>query len=441
MNEYAGSLKTQCRACLEIAPRLYPLVGNIANCDVTIAKMISYCTLTEMDLSEDLPSGFCMQCFRTTRIAYNFIRQYRESQKKLFQEKNEVETANETEIKNEVENEASEEERSNVYSESQTFQSEKLYPVDEEQQTGDENEEDISENIKYIEQEADDEVVNEDNVEEVVNEDNVNEIEFYPNNDDVLVERLESGLYEVEDSASDNNYKVRIIRNEKSPKSHENTIFRMKVNTRYTCPVCPNEFYREFKRGLMEHMELHEGETFTCNTCTNSPTIYDKDSFLKHYVDVHLNQCHFCEKSFAKRTSMLYHVKTHTSILYSCKHEGCTKVYPSRTALNKHETTHANTVRHICSECGEKFKTYDTFKYHMNRHDGKKFLCSICGRTFILSVNLKNHMLTHKGGRPFSCSFCDKTYTSYTPLNKHMRKYHADRKRGNSRYYKYDEVS
>ncbi|KAG5871492.1 hypothetical protein JTB14_030829 [Gonioctena quinquepunctata] len=481
MSKYKASLKSQCRACMENVPFLYSLEGLLANCDVNILTMITYCTQTELELCDDLPSGVCIPCFRTIRIAYNFIRQFNESQEKFIEKINQSQSEGEAEIENDendsIENElanGTEMENNRVFQNAESEPQLKTEIATEEDAT-ERTAEDTDEGVNKEEDEnelgsqsetehgpateaQETELGEEEYMEFLESEDidmkqeeflimgnekteiqyDVGDVEYDTNDSDLLVEHLESGLYELEDSGRQNNYKVRIIRQEAPPNSLENTVFRMKLNTRYSCPVCPNVFFRYFERGLLLHMAEHADEAIKCNVCSESEDTYDVDLFLKHYVDIHLHQCHFCQKSFQKRSSLMYHLKTHTNILYSCKYEGCGKVYPSRTALNKHETTHTDSVKHICSECGLNFKTYDTYRYHMNKHKGKKFLCSICGRTFILSVNLKNHMLAHRGGRPFRCSFCDKTYTTYTPLNKHMRKYHADRKIANSRYYQYD---
>ncbi|KAJ8971105.1 hypothetical protein NQ314_000887 [Rhamnusium bicolor] len=73
-----------CRACLESSQKLYPLVGTVTNVDINIATMISYCISKELILREDLPNGVCIPCFKTIRIAYNFLRQFKESEDRLL---------------------------------------------------------------------------------------------------------------------------------------------------------------------------------------------------------------------------------------------------------------------------------------------------------------------------------------------------------------------
>lgn len=64
--------------------------------------------------------------------------------------------------------------------------------------------------------------------------------------------------------------------------------------------------------------------------------------------------------------------------------------------------------------------------YHQKKHNGKKFLCMCCGRTFMQSVHLKYHMQQHTGIKHFNCDKCPKSYTSSSQLKKHKTRHHPE---------------
>ena len=50
------------------------------------------------------------------------------------------------------------------------------------------------------------------------------------------------------------------------------------------------------------------------------------------------------------------------------------------------------------------------------------FKCKLCGKTAVLSRNLKNHIETHLEGLSFPCQQCGKTFRSRNALNTHIYK-------------------
>ena len=50
----------------------------------------------------------------------------------------------------------------------------------------------------------------------------------------------------------------------------------------------------------------------------------------------------------------------------------------------------------------------------------RRFMCSVCLRTFIKQSDLRRHVMTHTGEKPFECTLCNKKFTRKSNLKVHM---------------------
>ena len=130
---------------------------------------------------------------------------------------------------------------------------------------------------------------------------------------------------------------------------------------------------------------------------------------LKSHMGVHSNEkpfsCETCGKTFKRKMSLRYHIKTHN---------GGVKEF-------------------TCEECGKELSTKDSLTWHMNTHTGfKPYSCSFCPRQFGQASSLVNHEKKHREGtlnekvyvRNIHCDQCDKSYCGKRGLRRHKAEVH-----------------
>lgn len=95
-----------------------------------------------------------------------------------------------------------------------------------------------------------------------------------------------------------------------------------------------------------------------------------------------------------------------------------------------------------CDVCNHRTRARENLirhmkKWHMGKHNERRFSCDICGIRMAILANLRTHMLSHSGTRPHPCTFqcCQSRFFSSSDLKIHMRMHLGDKP------YKCDECA
>ncbi|CAG9835095.1 unnamed protein product [Diabrotica balteata] len=441
-----------CRSCLKQTPKKYTLTGKLINLEVTIADMLEYCTSNKLDLSNELPRHICTFCFTTIRMAYEFFKQFSDSQNKLYLLKSNKKASNQVkklmnfhgyaeintcdQLVNVDETENQSQKYANMDNQSE-FEKGSEYETVVEKVNINEIEVDTvgeiqnrKENVSlqtYIcdsdfidiennsnnkigtteETFIDEEAQTVDREYEVEQEDCVDILETDIENSDLYEEcELNPSL---EAQSSDVEFSVII-------KNHENKNEKLYP---FICPICTLKFSRVDM--FIKHVLHHKQKIIICSRCEAKPE-YELEEYIEHYKEFHKLQCEICNKKMTSYFGYSYHMKQHiNNSCYKCPIKDCQRSFVLRALLRKHVKNHYEPQVFKCDLCPSKFNNRDTLRYHVKKHLNKKdHLCTICGRTFYLAGHLTHHMNSHLGNKRYACGICEKKFITSTCLKRHV---------------------
>lgn len=133
-------------------------------------------------------------------------------------------------------------------------------------------------------------------------------------------------------------------------------------------------------------------------------------------------QCTECDRSFAHRNSLVYHMRSHTGIRpHQC--DQCGKSFFASSALKVHLRLHTGDKPYACDVCERRFRQWGDLKYHMTslHSSEKQFQCEYCGKEFARKYSLVIHRRIHTGERNYKCEFCGKCFRASSYLQNHRR--------------------
>ncbi|XP_022286736.2 uncharacterized protein LOC111099659 isoform X2 [Crassostrea virginica] len=96
----------------------------------------------------------------------------------------------------------------------------------------------------------------------------------------------------------------------------------------------------------------------------------------------------------------------------------CGKSYLDKDSLSRHYETHSHFP---CKVCGKTYSTKSNLHTHMKKHsDDKTYSCNTCDKTFTSPSVLKTHLRTHSGEKPFICPTCGVAFAKNIHLKRHL---------------------
>ena len=170
------------------------------------------------------------------------------------------------------------------------------------------------------------------------------------------------------------------------------------------CPFC--DFAADSEAEIERHLrKTHsaDGKAFACEHCGKSFAL--KTNLELHQKTHNLDKpfgCDKCDKTYKQRNSLREHVlKSHDNISkFMCS--TCLEKFPSRHLLKIHERTHSGDEGFVCDECGDTFSGKQALEFHMSKHNGQyNFVCPHCQKGFNCKTVFYEHTLTHSGSKPY----------------------------------------
>lgn len=187
------------------------------------------------------------------------------------------------------------------------------------------------------------------------------------------------------------------------------------------------------KKELSKHIVSNHPDTvtnFLCNNC--GARCISKQGLIAHEK--------FCNKEKSNKSeintsSSSTKIKASFALppeLFSCQF--CNKKYADQRKLEEHEERHRNSeLSYQCDECNVFFARKDGLSAHILGVHTKKFkhFCKFCSRGFISNAAKVSHERSHTQERLYSCSEseCGKSF-----LRSHALKQHIEARHRNQRY-------
>ncbi len=225
----------------------------------------------------------------------------------------------------------------------------------------------------------------------------------------------------------------------------------------WLCPQCPQKSTRG--SDMVRHMRIHSGDRpYGCEMCGKSYSLRSTlQQHLRHHLGITAERCHICLKALATASALRKHLKLHNRQSLSCPL--CSDSFPTPAKLKFHaekcgksrdrnvagssvplqeplietetgewiqwvsrrETLPHSNRQNSCHLCPAAYRREKHLKDHLKtaHGDGASYHCRQCGRSFLASRYLREHLKRHSGRKPFSCVHCSKAFPTLGALRRH----------------------
>ena len=184
--------------------------------------------------------------------------------------------------------------------------------------------------------------------------------------------------------------------------------------------------------------EQDEIEKKTCQYCHKMFITFS--NLKRHVKQEHLKkdryECSICNKSFAAKISLEYHLRKHVEgFELSCEY--CSEKFIDFKTYAKHRKTHRShhyQFEQKCPECGKIILGKDKLKRHQQEvhtnsplnqppNSPLSHMCSQCDKIYKRKNDLDRHVeVQHNEHKGYPCEHCLKTFTYISNMKRHARK-------------------